>query len=69
MRKEKGSEFIYSVDLEHVSGGFGVWSFKTFYDRLEAVAYCEKLAKNNPEISVTMGIRPRITKKNVLARG
>ena len=66
MRAEKGSEYIYGVDMEHVSGSFGVWDFKTFYTRSEAMAFAESMAKNNPDMQVSVSVRPRFRKKNVL---
>jgi hypothetical protein len=69
MRKDKGSKFVYTVDLDHESGNFGVYGFKTFYSRGEALDYCENLAVSNPDIGVSISIRPRFTKKNILAVG
>ena len=66
MRKDKLSEFIYCVDLEHESAEFGVYNFKTFYDRNQCMAYVEKLAVNNPDVNLTVNVRPRFRKKNVL---
>ena len=67
MNQKKLSDFIYTLDLEHNSGMFGVWELKTFYMRQAALDYAENFAKNNPEMSVSIGIRPRVRKKNVLA--
>lgn len=67
MNQKKLSEFIYSIDLEHDAGGYGVWGFKTFYSRREALDFAESFAKNNPEMIVSIGIRPRMRRKNVLA--
>ncbi len=69
MRKDKLSEFIYCLDLEHVNAHFGVWDFKVFYDRTEALAYAESLAKNNPDISVSIEVRPRMRKRIALRAG
>lgn len=69
MRKDKGSEFIYCLDLEHVNGRFGVWDFKTFYTRQEAMDFAESMAKNNPDISVSIEVRPRMRKRIALASG
>ncbi len=66
MKKSKGSEFIYCLDLEHVNGRFGVWDFKTFYTRSEALDFAESLAKNNPDMSVSIQIRPRFRKRIAL---
>lgn len=69
MRKDKLSEFIYSVDLDHESGTFGIGNFKTFYDREQCMKWCESMAKNNPDISVSISVRPRFRKYNALAVG
>ena len=62
----KLSDFIYTLDFEH-EAGIGCWNFKTFYTRREALDYAEKLAKTNPDISVSIGVRPRFIKRNVLS--
>lgn len=69
MRKSKLSEYIYEVDLEHESASYGIWNFKTFFDRQECMNYCESIAKNNPDMSVSIRVRPRYRKSNVLAMG
>jgi hypothetical protein len=66
MRNEKLSEYIFGVDLEHESASFGVWDFKTFFTRSEAMDFAESLAKNNPDMNVSVTVRPRFRKKNVL---
>ena len=66
MRKDKGSRFIYTVDLDHESGNFGVFGFKTFYSRAECMDYCERLADNNPDIGVSINVRPRFIRRNAL---
>jgi hypothetical protein len=45
---------------------FGFWNFKTFYTRSEALDFAESMAKNNPEMNVSVSVRPRMRKKNVL---
>lgn len=67
MRKDKGSEFIYSVDFEHDTALYGVHGFKTFYDRASCMEFVESLAANNPDLSVSVRVRPRFVKRNVLA--
>ena len=69
MRKDKGSAYIYSVDVDHDTNMYGVYGLKTFYDRGECMAFVESLAKNNPDMSVSVRVRPRITRRNVLATG
>jgi hypothetical protein len=66
MRNEKLSEYIFGVDLDHESASFGVWDFKTFFTRSEAMDFAESLAKNNPDMNVSVTVRPRFRKKNVL---
>jgi hypothetical protein len=66
MRNEKLSEYIFGVDLEHESASFGVWDFKTFYTRPEALDFAESMAKNNPDMRVSVSVRPRFRKKNAL---
>lgn len=68
MNQKKLSEFIYTLDLESRNKHFGVWDFKTFYSRKEAMEFAESFARNNPEFSVAISIHPRFWKKNVLAR-
>lgn len=68
MNQRKLSEFIYTLDLEARNQAFGVWDFKTFYSRRAAMDFAESFARNNPEFSVAISIRPRFWKKNVLAR-
>ncbi len=69
MKKNKGSEFIYTVDLDDLQGEFGVYNFKRFFDGPEALQFVESMARNNPEFVVTLAVKPRITKKNILAAG
>jgi hypothetical protein len=66
MRNEKLSEYIFGVDLEHESASFGVWDFKTFFTRSEAMNFAESMANNNPDMNVSVTVRPRFRKKNVL---
>lgn len=66
MKKSKTSEYIYDVDLEHESASYGIWNFKTFYDRSECMDYCESMAANNPDISISVRVRPRFRKRNAL---
>ena len=66
MRKEKLSQFIYTVDLEHETAEFGVYNYKTFYDRASCMAFVESMAQNNPDISVAINVRPRFRKRNAL---
>jgi hypothetical protein len=66
MRNSRGSEYIYGVDLEHESASFGVWDFKTFFTRSEAMNFAESMAKNNPDMNISVTVRPRFRKKNVL---
>jgi hypothetical protein len=66
MRNEKLSEYIFGIDLDHESASFGVWDFKTFFTRSEAMNFAESLAKNNPDMNVSVTVRPRFRKKNVL---
>jgi hypothetical protein len=66
MRNEKLSEYIFGVDLEHESASFGVWDFKTFFTRSEAMDFAESMAKNNPDMNVSVTVRPRFRKRNVL---
>lgn len=67
MRQDKLSEFIYSVDVEHDTALYGIHGLKTFYDRRSCMAFVESLAANNPDLSVSVRVRPRIIKRNVLA--
>jgi hypothetical protein len=69
MRQDKLSEFIYLVHLEHDTASYGIYNFKTFYDRGSCMAYCESLAANNPEMSVQVDVRPRFRKHNALYAG
>ena len=69
MRKDKGSEFIYTVNLDHESASYGVYNFKTFYDRVECLTFVESMAKNNPDMTVNIDVRPRFRRRNVLALG
>jgi hypothetical protein len=66
MRNDKLSEFVYVVHLEHETASYGVYNFKTFDDRFSCMSYCESLAKNNPDMSVQVDIRPRFRKSNAL---
>jgi hypothetical protein len=66
MRKEKLSEYVFGVDLQHESASFGVWDFKTFYTRSEVMDFAESMAKNNPDMHVSVSVRPRVRKKNAL---
>jgi hypothetical protein len=66
MKNARGSEYIYGVDVDHESDMFGFWNFKTFYTRSEALDFAESMAKNNPEMNVSVSVRPRMRKKNVL---
>ncbi len=66
MRKEKLSEYVFGVDLQHESASFGVWDFKTFYTRSEVMDFAESMAKNNPDMQVSVSVRPRFRKKNAL---
>lgn len=66
MSKSKLSRFVYTVDLEHESAEFGVYNFKTFTDRASCMAFVESMADNNPDISVTVNVRPRFRKHNAL---
>lgn len=66
MKKSKGSEFIYAVHLEHETGEYGLYNFRTFYDRREALDFVESMARNNPDICLNVDVRPRIRKRNVL---
>jgi hypothetical protein len=66
MRQDKFSEFIYLVHLEHDTASYGVYNFKTFYDRASCMSFCESLATNNPDMSVQVDIRPRIRKRSAL---
>jgi hypothetical protein len=45
---------------------FGFWDFKTFYTRSEALNFAESLAKNNPDMDISVTVRPRMRKKNAL---
>jgi hypothetical protein len=66
MRNAKLSEYIYGVDVDHESSMFGFWNFKTFYTRSEALDFAESLAKNNPDMNISVTVRPRMRKKNAL---
>lgn len=66
MKKEKFSEFIYTVDLDHETGMWGVGNIKEFYSRAEALTFAESMARNNPDMSVSVNVWPRIRKKNIL---
>ncbi len=66
MRNARGSEYIYGVDIDHESAMFGFWDFKTFYTRAEAMNFAESLAKNNPDMNISVTVRPRMRKKNAL---
>jgi hypothetical protein len=69
MREDKLSEFIYLVHLEHDTASYGIYNFKTFYDRASCMAYSESLAANNLEMSVQVDIRPRFRKHNTSGAG
>ena len=69
MRQDKLSEFIYVVNLEHQTGEYGIYNFKTFYDRSGCMSYVESIAKNNPDMTVNVDVRPRIRRRNALALG
>ncbi len=69
MRQDKLSEFIYLVHLENETANYGIYNFKTFYDRASCMSYCESLAANNPEMSVQVDVRPRFRKHNTLCAG
>ena len=69
MNQQKLSDFIYTIDLENDEGAWGVWNFKQFFTRSEALDYAESMAKNNPQFSVTIGVRPRFRRRNVLQAG
>jgi hypothetical protein len=45
---------------------FGFWDFKTFYTRAEAMNFAESMAKNNPDMNISVTVRPRMRKKNAL---
>jgi hypothetical protein len=66
MRKDKLSEFIYLVHLEHETASYGIYNFKTFYDRASCMSFVESLAVNNPDMGVQVDIRPRFRKRNAL---
>jgi hypothetical protein len=66
MRKDKLSEFIYLVHLEHETASYGIYNFKTFDDRSSCMSFVESLAVNNPDMSVQVDIRPRVRKRNAL---
>jgi hypothetical protein len=66
MRKDKLSEFIYVVHLEHESGEYGVYNFKEFYDRTSCMSFVESMSKNNPDLSLNVDVRPRFRKSNAL---
>ena len=69
MRKEKASEFIYWIHLEHESASYTIFNFKTFFDRKSCLDFAESLAKSNPDVTVNIDVRPRFRKRNVLALG
>ena len=61
---EKKPNFEYVMDLD--GEGFGVWSFKVFRSGDEALSYAENVAHNNPELTVSLTVRPLTRKKNLL---
>lgn len=64
--KKPKSGFEYIIDVEDFEGQMGIWGFKTFYRGPEALAYAESLAKNNPELGVTIRVESLFPPKNVL---
>ncbi len=61
MGEEKLSEFVYVVDLDNQQENYGVYGIAGFSDRTRVMDYCEELARSNPEISVTVQVRSRLT--------
>lgn len=66
MTSKRDDRYEYLIDLENLNESFGVWNLRSFRDRNSALSYAESLAKNNPDMSISVTLVFLGAKKNIL---